>query len=62
MACTNPQMLDIRERFENILCEMSDIYKNSDIEKKFVQIMNGQNNLQTFLFKFVSLLHISCVL
>ena len=44
MTCTNPQVLEIRERFENILCEMSDIYKNSDTEEKFVQIMNGQIN------------------
>ena len=47
MICTNPQVLEIRERFENILCEMSDIYKNSDTEEKFVQIMNGQINIQT---------------
>ena len=46
MTCTNPQVLEIRERFENILCEMSDIYKNSDTEEKFVQIMNGQINIQ----------------
>ena len=31
MACTNSQVLEIREHFKNILCEMSDIYKNSDI-------------------------------
>ena len=47
MTCTNPQVLEIRERFENILCEMSDIYKNSDTEEKFVQIMNGQINIHT---------------
>ena len=47
MTCTNPQVLEIRERFENILCEMSDICKNSDTEEKFVQIMNGQINIQT---------------
>ena len=46
MACTNPQVLEIREQVKNILCEMSDIYMNSDIDEKFVQIMNGQINLQ----------------
>ena len=35
MTCTNPQVLEIRERFENILCEMSDIHSAKKVLQEF---------------------------